>query len=206
MIPKILVYGWFGNNPKPKKIQRCIDSWKKNAPEYQIIELNESNWDIESSRYAKKAYEEEKWAFVWDEARIRWLQSNAGCTVDADIEILKPFDPFLHHVGFTSKESSGKWISAVIGAESNTYWMNKIHSYYDKTDFLYDPENITNTVVIDSINRKLFEKQRENVVYLKGGIAIYPRDYFEAKDWSTGQINITPRTHSIHHYKGSWVT
>lgn len=28
-IPKVIHYCWFGNNPKPKVIQNCIESWKK---------------------------------------------------------------------------------------------------------------------------------------------------------------------------------
>lgn len=205
MISKTLVYGWFGKTKKPYKIEKCIDSWKKNAPEYNIIELNETNWDIESSKYALHAYEQKKWAFVWDEARIRWLKDNNGCTVDADIEIIKPFDPFLIHKGFTSKESSGRWISAVISAEENTKWINKIFSYYQENDFIYDPTKVTNTVIIDQINKSLFEKEVEKIIYLKEGIAIYPREYFESKNWATGEIIITPMTYSIHHYKASWV-
>lgn len=205
MIDKKLVYGWFGCGKKPYKIEKCIDSWKKNAPEYEIIELNESTWDIGASEYAKEAYAQKKWAFVWDEARIRWLLTNSGCTVDADIEIIKPFDQFLSHNGFTSKESSGKWISAVIAAKDNTKWIASIYDYYRNNKFVYNPSQITNTVIIDKINHRLFEEEKNGIVYLKEEVAIYPREYFEAKNWSTGLIEITPRTHSIHHYKASWV-
>ena len=205
MIPKKFVYGWFGGAEKPRYINKCIDSWKRNAPEYEIVELNESTWDIEHSAYAQKAYEEKKFAFVWDEARIRWLRDNSGITLDADIEVLKPFDPFLFHGGFTSCESSGRWISAVIAAHEQSEWIKKIYDYYENNSFKYDPKTITNTVIIDTINKSMFEKNDGKIIYLNGGIAIYPREYFEAKNWSTGEIEITPRTYSIHHYKASWV-
>ena len=46
MIPKIIHYCWFGNKEKPKKVQECINSWYLKLPDYQIIEWNETNFDI----------------------------------------------------------------------------------------------------------------------------------------------------------------
>ena len=45
-IPKIIHYCWFGENEKPQKVKKCIESWKKYMPEFEIIEWNESNFDI----------------------------------------------------------------------------------------------------------------------------------------------------------------
>ena len=35
-IPKIIHYCWFGGNPLPEMAQRCIASWKKYCPDYEI--------------------------------------------------------------------------------------------------------------------------------------------------------------------------
>lgn len=205
MIEKVLVYGWFGGKEKPRKIEKCIQSWKINAPEYHIQELNESNCDIERYDYTKEAYQQGHFAFVWDFFRIQYLLEHSAITIDSDIEIIKPFDCFLNHSGFTSTESSGKWISAVIASEKNTKWVQNIMKYYFTHKFEYSPSSITNTVIIDEINKKMFHHEKDGVIYLDGGIAIYDRKYFEAKNWATGQIEISPQTHSIHHYSKSWV-
>ena len=46
MIDKVIHYCWFGGNQKSDLINRCIESWKKYCPDYQIIEWNESNFDV----------------------------------------------------------------------------------------------------------------------------------------------------------------
>lgn len=41
MIPKIIHYCWFGGNPLPELAQRCIASWRKYLPDYEIWEWTE---------------------------------------------------------------------------------------------------------------------------------------------------------------------
>ena len=55
MIPKIIHYCWFGGNEKPALIKRCIESWKKICPDYEIKEWNESNFDVCCNAYVKNA-------------------------------------------------------------------------------------------------------------------------------------------------------
>ena len=206
MIDKVLVYCWFGGNPKPRLIQNCLDSWKKIIPEYPLIEINESNFDIESYRYVKQAYRQKKWAFCSDVARFDWLNKNSGITIDADVECIKPFpEDMLNNRAFTSKESAGRWISAVIASESNHPWVERILRYYIKHDFIYDPSKICNTTIIDEINHRLYERIQGNVIYLRDQVAIYPSEYLEAKDWSTGKKNVTHNTITCHNYTASWV-
>ena len=37
-IPKIIHYCWFGNGDKSELIKSCIKSWKKFAPDFEIME------------------------------------------------------------------------------------------------------------------------------------------------------------------------
>ena len=91
-IPKVIHYCWFGKNPKPPLIQKCMDSWKQVLPEYEIIEWNEDNFDVAENQYAKEAYENKKWAFVTDYVRLKVLYEHGGIYLDSDVEILKPMD------------------------------------------------------------------------------------------------------------------
>ena len=78
VIPKKIHYCWFGNNPKPELIQRCIQSWHKFLPDYEIIEWNEDNFDISFCQFAQDAYRAKKWAFVSDVARLKVIYDHGG--------------------------------------------------------------------------------------------------------------------------------
>ena len=46
MIPKKIHYCWFGRGEKPKLAKKCIASWKRYCPDYEIIEWNEENFNL----------------------------------------------------------------------------------------------------------------------------------------------------------------
>ena len=95
MIPKKIHYVWVGNNPKPKEVLKCINTWKKYMPEYEIIEWNEKNFNINSHPYVMNAYKEKKWAFVSDYIRMYAIYNQGGIYFDTDIEVKKNLDNIL---------------------------------------------------------------------------------------------------------------
>lgn len=94
VIPKKIHYCWFGHNPKPELIQRCIQSWHKFLPDYEIIEWNEDNFDISFCQFAQDAYHAKKWAFVSDVARLKVIYDHGGIYMDTDVEL---FDSKIFH-------------------------------------------------------------------------------------------------------------
>lgn len=94
MIPKIIHYCWFGKGKKNRLIKRCIRSWKKRMPDYEIICWNEDNFDYTSVPFVKEAYEQKKWAFVADYVRLYALFHYGGIYLDTDSEVYKSFDFF----------------------------------------------------------------------------------------------------------------
>lgn len=205
MIPKVIHVCWFGGKEMPPDILKCKESWYNILPDYEIKIWDENSWDINQYPYAKQAYDMGKFAFVSDVCRVDILSKFGGISIDADVEILKPFDAFLHFSGFTCKESSGRWISAVFGSVANHIWMKTVLKYYEENEFVFNPSKYTNTVIIDNINHKLYDRVSGDVIFLYGNVAIFQRDFFEAKDWGTGEIQITENTHSVHNYNGSWL-
>ena len=105
MIPKVIHYCWFGGNPMPKLAKKCIKSWKKYLPDYEIIEWNESNFDINCCNYVKEAYQEQKFAYVSDYARLKIIYDNGGIYLDIDVEIIKPLDDLLKYDSFFGFEN-----------------------------------------------------------------------------------------------------
>jgi mannosyltransferase OCH1-like enzyme len=55
MIPRIIHYCWFGGKALPNKVKQNIDSWKKQCPNYKIIQWNENNYNISANKYTMQA-------------------------------------------------------------------------------------------------------------------------------------------------------
>ena len=107
LIPKKIHYFWFGGNPLNELTKKCIESWKKYAPDYEIIEWNEKNCDINKNTYVKEAYENKKWAFVADYFRIKVIYEQGGFYMDTDMELTKPIDFLrLNNIFFPAETNS----------------------------------------------------------------------------------------------------
>ena len=106
MIPKKIHYCWFGRGEKPELAKKCIKSWKIYCPNYEIIEWNEENFDINSNQYLKEAYENKKYAFVTDYVRLFVLYTQGGIYMDTDVEVIKPLDEYLHHEAVSGFENT----------------------------------------------------------------------------------------------------
>lgn len=108
MIPKIIHYCWFGRNPLPGSAERCIASWRKFLPDYEIREWNEDNFDIDVSRYARQAYDAGKYAFTSDYARFWILYNYGGLYFDTDVEVIRPLDDIIARGPFMGCEHDAK--------------------------------------------------------------------------------------------------
>lgn len=104
MIPKIIHYIWLGSAKKPELLQKCMQSWQKNCPDYQIMEWNSENTKDIDNIYFREALTSEKWAFASDYLRLYVLERYGGIYVDTDTEITNNLDPFLKHDFFTGYE------------------------------------------------------------------------------------------------------
>ena len=104
MIPKIIHYVWLGGGKKSPSVKRCIKSWRKVMPDYEIKEWNESNFDINSIPWVKEAISVGKWALASDCIRLWVLYKYGGIYMDTDVMVYKPFDEFLKYDFFTSVE------------------------------------------------------------------------------------------------------
>ena len=98
MEKKYIHYCWFGDKPLPKLAKKCIESWKKYLPDYELKEWNESNSNVEECPFIKEAYENKKWAFVADYVRTKAMYEYGGIYFDTDMEIIKPIEDYLETV------------------------------------------------------------------------------------------------------------
>ena len=211
MVPKIIHYCWFGGKPLPRSARRCIASWRKYLPEYEIREWNEDNFDVNAIPYTREAYERGKYAFVSDYARFWVLYHYGGLYFDTDVEIIRPFDDIVARGAFMGIEKDGENVAVAsglgMGAVSGMELYKEVIDHYSTLQFVDEHGiQIAGTVVkhaTDVLIRHGFETEdREQQV---AGVWIYPNDRFNPLDDATGLLTITDNTHSIHHYSKTWV-
>ena len=201
LIPKKIHYFWFGGNPKSELILRCIESWKKHAPDYEIIEWNESNCNIHVNKYVEEAYAAGKWAFVSDYFRMEKVGEYGGIYLDTDIEIMKEPSRLLLDTAFFAFETKDAVNACIFGAIPKHPLVLTCQRSYKKSKFVNEDGtfNISYTVVrriteqLERVGLKLNGKEQ----ILNEGTHIYPANKLTL-DMFDGEII------AQHHYDCSW--
>lgn len=207
MIPKIIHYCWFGKGKKSELISHCIESWERNLPDYKIIEWNEDNFNVNICKFTKQAYENKKWAFVSDYARLYALFETGGIYLDTDVEVFQSFDAFLDTdflVGFESNDMIG---TAVIGASKENKLISELIEAYNSKMFIKEDgsfNQLPNPYVISPM-------VKQNGVVLNGKkqrnhlISVYPQKFFFPNSLSMVFGKIPQSCICVHHTDQSWV-
>lgn len=207
MIPKKIHYCWFGGKELPQDVKKYIETWKTYCPDYEIIEWNESNFDVNQNQYCKEAYEVKKWAFVSDYVRLKVLYDNGGIYMDTDVEVCKSFDDLLKLDFFACYEND-KISIGTFGSNQNNNYIKLLLDDYNNRHFIIEDERYDYTTNLTRITQITFQyyslKKMHGYDLIKHNHIIFPSDYFIAKDIFTGKILKTQNTYAIHHYNGSW--
>lgn len=211
MIPKIIHYCWFGGNPLPELGEKCIASWKKYLPGYEIKEWNESNFDLNCCDYVKEAYAAKKWAFVSDYARFYILYKYGGLYFDTDVEVIKDMSKIIEKGQFVGCEINDKGSLEVnpglgLGAISGTAFYKKVLEYYENIHFNESNSNIETVVDHTTRMMKKYGWRGNGTIEKIEEIYVYPSEFFCPYNFRTGKLNITENTLSIHHYSASWIS
>lgn len=208
-IPKKIHYCWFGGNPLPELAQKCIASWEKFCPDYEIIEWNESNFDVTCYDYVREAYEAKKWAFVSDYARFKILYEHGGLYFDTDVEVIKPLDDIVSKGGFMGREKESALSVAPglgLGVNPGLALYKELLDAYHSRHFINKDGSYNLKTIVDYTTEILLKHGLKNVneIQFVAGTYIYPKEYFCPMDYTSGELEITDNTYSIHHYSASW--
>ena len=204
MIPKTIHYCWFGRGELSAKAKKCIQSWKKYCPDYEIIEWNEDNFDVHQNEYTKKVYAEKKYAFLSDYARLKIVYEQGGIYLDVDVELVKSLDDLLEndaYFGFETKEfiNTGVGFGAKKGSNAVKTLLEEYNQLLDgNKDVIGCPKLNTEGLIKLGLERN---GQLQKI----SGCTVYPVDYFNPYDDPTGRLKKTENTHSIHWYAKSWL-
>ncbi len=212
MIPKIIHYCWFGRKPLPKLALKCIASWKKFLPDYEIKEWNEDNFDVNSIPYIAQAYKHKKYAFVSDYARFKILYEQGGIYFDTDVEVIKSIDDILAKGAFFGLEqdiTENFACAPGLGFACNPGLglLREMLELYKNLDFKQSDGSLNQKTIVEYFSEMLLKKGLQPIsgIIEFEGVFIYPPDYFCPKPSEFGKIQITENTRTIHHYAASWI-
>lgn len=214
MIPKIIHYCWFGRGPLPELAQKCIASWKKYLPDYEIKEWNEDNFDVNIIPYTAEAYQAKKYAFVSDYARFWILYKYGGIYFDTDVEVIRPIDDIIAKGNFMGCETDASGSDACsvapglgLGVNPGLGLVKKMLDYYEGQHFVHEAVMRNQITVVHIATKVLLDNGMRNVPDIQqvDDVWIYPSEYFCPINVTTGRIHVEKHTRTIHHYAGTWV-
>ena len=224
-IPKKIHWCWLSGDPLPKHVQKCVTSWKKNMPDYEIILWDKNRFDIHSVKFVEDACAERKWAYAADYIRLYALYTEGGIYLDSDVMVFRRFDKFLNHAAFSSVEYIPKHTTlrnennkycgyaiqaAIIGAEKGNEWIKKTIDFYEQEMvFKMKEGRIMDVEVIPDVLARYahlyfgfqYDRHTDSPQLLKDNIVIYPPKVFTA---TYGETDM--HTYAIHVGDVSWAS
>ena len=206
-ISPVIHYVWFGGGKHSKLQKKCMKSWSKFCPNYEIRCWNESNFDISSAPlYVRQAYKEKKWAFVADYVRIKVLYDFGGLYFDTDTEVLSDISHLLDNNAFLAFEYNEMLNNAVMGACKGDALLKELLDVYDNLSF-YDEEGKLNTVVIGKYTTEVFLNHglvldgKEQMVE---NWRVYPFQFFYPVKLINNNTYYTEDTCIVHWFEATW--
>lgn len=220
MIPKTIHYCWFGHSPLPELARKCIASWHKYLPDYEIKEWNEDNFDVNIVPYTAEAYRDGKYAFVSDYARFWVLYRYGGIYFDTDVEVIRPMGDIIERGNFMGFETdptpSCRKADASeasvnpglgLGVAPGLGLIKKMLDFYEGRHFVFET-NMRNQITVVHIATEVLLKcglkMVQGIQKVEDDCYIYPAEYFCPINVTTGRLHVTPNTRTIHHYAGTW--
>ena len=210
MKKKYIHYCWFGDKPLPKLAKKCIKSWKKYLPDYEIIRWSEENVDLEECPFIKEAYENKKWAFVADYARTKAIYEYGGIYFDTDMLIKKNID-FLLEKGTILGVEDSRMANAAVWIENKpkSWFSKKMLDFYKKQEHFNSNDMFSVSIprIINKIIKSLgFDHSSDEIQYLKNDIIIYPREYFYPLSYNYQNNIFTDNTCMVHYFDATWIS
>lgn len=206
MIPKTIHYCWFGRGEKPELAIKCIESWKKYCPDYEIIEWNEDNFDINSNLYVKQAYEARKFAFVTDYVRLWAMYNHGGIYMDTDVEVLKSLDEYLCEKAFSGFESEDRIPTGIMASEKDFQLFGELLKYYTDRPFIREDGTFDMTTNVITITNMLTPRGfvPSGLKQTVDGFTLYPQNVFCPLHKMVEDTEYMKDTATIHWFAGSW--
>lgn len=197
-IPKIIHCCWFGPAAQGEIAHKCMESWRRLAPDFEIKLWNESNTQAFQNQFYKDAMREKQYAFASDAIRVAVLEAEGGIYLDMDMLLIKPLDSLLENEFFSGYEVAGRPAYGIFGGAAGHRFFKQMNQFYSKERFnRYSPPVITHTF-----------KELIAEANLKADARLYPIDYFYALPYEQRNSDhaqfITANSIAVHLWDHSW--
>lgn len=206
-IPKKIHYVWAGGNPLPDNYKSYVETWRKQCPDYEIIEWNEQNYDFMKHPYMREAYKAGKWGFASDYARLDIVYEHGGIYLDTDVELVRSLDDLLYEEAFCGMQSRGIINTGNgFGAVKGFPLIKEMRDAYDTASFTNSDGSLILTPCTEfqtSVAKK-YGFRNENIVQTVNGMVVFPTDVLSPKNLYTGVLARTKHTYAIHHFDATW--
>jgi len=230
MIPKRIHYCWLSGDPMPREIHRCIKTWHKILPDYELKLWSKDNFDIASVPFVREACEHRKWAFAADYIRMYALYHEGGIYLDSDVRILKPLDELLNHTFVSALEYHSSQIArdgamamldaeghrvkdgyvsgimiqaAVMGAEKGCPFVKDVLDWYDNRHF----ENPDGTLLTNIVSPMIYARIAEKYGFIYKDIdqeLQHGIKIYRSEVIAGNKHEITPQSRAVHLCAHSW--
>lgn len=205
MIPKRIHYCWFGHGEKSKLAERCIKSWHKYCPDYEIVEWNESNVDIYGNPYMEMCYNNRKYAFLADYVRLVIVEKYGGIYLDTDVELLSSLDELLVNQGYIGFETIGSVNTGMgFGSIEHGKMVQTMLREYDQ--LLDGKQGVIGCPILNTAALLKLGMKQDGTFQKLSDCTVYPIEWFNPYDDPTGVLNKTENTVSIHWYAKTWMS
>jgi mannosyltransferase OCH1-like enzyme len=209
-IPKKIHYCWFGSAKIPADLQKCMQTWQDNLPDYEIICWDEKKFNPDSVKFTREAYQAEQWAFVADYARLLALYTIGGIYLDTDIIVKKNFSAFLAYGFFSAVEHQPRAkrqipgiLMAVLGSRAGHPFIKDCMNWYESNPFILPDGSQNISIIGPGIYAKIAEKYgfqyKNELQMLKNNMVIFPSAVF-----STNSIDAVKDAYAVHYCNASW--
>lgn len=230
MIPKKIHYCWLSGDPMPRITRKCIDTWRRVMPDYELKLWSTENFDVSSVPFVKEAYEKRKWAFAADYIRMYALYNEGGIYLDSDVRVLQRFDDLLDSSFMSSLEyhptqieKDGAWSmidadgrrvkegyvsgimiqAAIMGAEAGCPFIKDVLDWYASHNFINPDGSLFTTVLSPMIYARVAEKY--GFIYKDIDQHLDGRiDIYASSMFAGNKHEVTPRTRAVHLCAHSW--
>jgi hypothetical protein len=207
MIPRVIHYCWFGNTPLPASAERCLASWRRSCPDYEIRRWDEQTFDVARCTFCREAHAAGKWAFASDYARLRIIFEHGGVYLDTDVELLQSLDRLLAHSAFFGFQQDGTIATGLgFGAIPAHPLIGSLLQHYETVMFL-GPDGRPVAIPCPARDAAVFRQfgfRLDGSRQDRDGVVVLPADVMCPKSYESGRVRLTPRTVAIHHYDASW--
>ena len=209
LIPYKIHYCWFGKSEMPELYKKCIDSWHKYCPDYEIIRWDESNCDIDEIPFTRQAYDNNKYGFVPDYFRLKIIYEQGGIYLDTDVEIIKSIDKLCYNDAFCGLEFPGEAALGLgFGARRNHPMIKRMIQRYENMSFVNEDGSLNEigSPIYQSEDLFCCGMNYENKLQVVNGMTIYPIEVLSPQNVYTGITDISDNCFMWHHYDGSWLS